>query len=88
MLNDYKYVAEIPSKGNHAGNKARDDVNHILNEMIGESIGAYEGAKRFDNFIDKFNYILNINIIKCMWNFICAKKHKLIMQYPFYCNLE
>lgn len=86
MLNDYKYVAEIPSAGNHAGNKARDDVNHILNEMIGESIGAYEGAKRFDNFIDKIKYILNISTIRCMWTFFYAKKHKLIMQYPFYCN--
>ncbi|WP_303841082.1 hypothetical protein [Selenomonas ruminantium] len=86
MLNDYKYVAEIPAAGNHAGNKARDDVDRILSEVIGESIETYEEAIGFDCFIDKIKYILSMDNIRCMWRIFSCKNQNLIMQYPFYCN--
>ena len=85
MVNSCYYIAEIPTKDNHAGNKARDDINTILSEKKIEEIGSYE-YREFRNWIEKILYLFNPKIIVKLIKLFSIKNKKIIIQYPFYCN--
>ena len=57
----FYYIAERLSQGNHAGNKARRDVETILVKSWGTSIGKYIPMK-FNSVIDKIKYVLSPSI--------------------------
>lgn len=85
MLKDYLYISEKPAKGNHAGNKARDDIDNILADIVARKAGFYE-CKNFKGLLDKIAYILNPENIKNIVQISFLKDKRIIMQYPFYCD--
>ena len=85
MQKDYFYISEKPAKGNHAGNKARDDIDSILAAVVKRKAGLYV-CKNFQGLSDKIAYILKPNNIINIINLSSLKNRKLIMQYPFYCD--
>ncbi len=85
VLKEIHFIRELPAPGNHAGNKARMDVNQIMVEEFGPSEFGYK-EKTFSNIIEKMKYILNPFILHELYNLYRITDNRLFMQYPFYAN--
>lgn len=85
MKKDYCYISEKPAKGNHAGNKAREDIDEILAEVVGVKVAFYE-CRNFKGVMDKVSYILNPMNIGNIYKINALKGLRIIIQYPFYCD--
>ena len=85
MNSSISYVGEQPVKNNHAGNKARVDVDAILREKYGEP---YENLEEivFNSFGQKAMYLLNPTNLNQIFRIQQMRSQKIIMQYPFYFN--
>jgi hypothetical protein len=85
MVHKITYIGEKPAPNNHAGNKARVDVDAILREKYGEP---YENLEEivFTGLGQKVGYVLNPSNLKQIFRIQRMHSQKLIMQYPFYFN--
>lgn len=85
MIQNITYIGEKPAPNNHAGNKARVDVDTILRDKYGEP---YENLEEivFNGFGQKIGYLLNISNLKQIFRIQRMHSQKVIMQYPFYFN--
>ena len=85
MLKEITFIGEKPAANNHAGNKARVDVDTVLREKYGEP---YENLEEivFTSFGQKVMYLLNPVNLKQIWSIWQLHSQKVIMQYPFYFN--
>ena len=79
------YIGERPAVNNHAGNKARMDVNAVLQEMFGIPI-AIEEEIVFSSFVQKVKFVLNISNLKEIWHILQMQSKNVVLQYPFYFN--
>lgn len=83
MRNEVYYISEKPTQNNHAGNKARVDIDNILEH------GKFIRYEIFNQFLEnsKFKRILKILSYKNL-NKLCninnLNNKLLILQYPFY----
>lgn len=83
MKNTIYYISEKPIQANHAGNKARIDIDSVLEacEFIkyatfNQIIVKYK--------VEKLLYILQVGYLKKLFKIIKLRDKFLIMQYPFY----
>jgi len=85
MVQKITYIGEKPAPNNHAGNKARVDVDAILREKYGEP---YENLEEivFSNLGQKVGYLLDPSNLKQIFRIRQMRSQKVIMQYPFYFN--
>ena len=85
MVHKITYIGEKPAPNNHAGNKARVDVDAILREKYGEP---YENLEEivFTGLGQKVGYVLDPSNLKQIFRIQRMHSQKLIMQYPFYFN--
>lgn len=81
----FSYIGEKPIDSNHAGNKARLDMDTIFGEKYGDCVLNINQAT-YRNILEKVQWIFNINNIKLTSKMIMIKNKKLIIQYPFYFN--
>ena len=79
------YIGERPAANNHAGNKARLDINTVLQETYGTPIEVQEEIV-FSSFIQKVKFVLNISNLKAIWHISQMQSKNIILQYPFYFN--
>lgn len=79
------FVGEKLDIDNHAGSKARIDINIILNKLKYNLIENIDD-KRFKNKLKKLLFVLKISNLKKMYNLFMVKEKILIMQYPVYFN--
>ena len=79
------FIGEKLEVDNHAGSKARIDVNNILNKLEYNLIENVEN-KRFNFKIKKVFFILKPSNLKKLYKIIILRKKFLIIQYPFYFN--
>lgn len=79
------YVGEKPLAGNHAGNKARIDIDFILEGKYGQSI-VNICQDKYTCFLEKVRWILNLDNIQMLLKIIAPKDKNIILQYPFYFN--
>lgn len=79
------YIGEKPAANNHAGNKARMDVNTILRDTYGMPVEVEEEIV-FSSFIQKVKFVLNISNLKTIWRISQLQSKIIILQYPFYFN--
>ena len=79
------FIDFIPMRGNHAGNKARIDIDDVCRNMHLQCIEKIEEEK-FVSVFDKIKYIITpANIYKML--FLMMKKGDVtLLQYPFYFN--
>ena len=79
------YMGETPVFDNHAGNKARLDVDAILREKYGDP---YENLEQiiFTSFGQKVMYMLKSSNLKKIWKVWQMHSQKVIMQYPLHFN--
>ena len=85
MIQKITYIGEKPAPNNHAGNKARVDVDAILRDNYGEP---YENLEEivFSNLGQKIGYVLDPSNLMQIWRIRQMRSQKVIMQYPFYFN--
>ena len=85
MVHKITYIGEKPAPNNHAGNKARVDVDAILREKYGDP---YENLEEivFTGLGQKVGYVLDPSNLKQIFRIQRMHSQKLIMQYPFYFN--
>ncbi len=85
MVQKITYIGEKPAPNNHAGNKARVDVDDIFRKKYGEP---YENLEEivFTGFGQKFGYVLDPPHLKQIFRIRQMRSQKLFMQYPFYFN--
>lgn len=85
MVHKITYIGEKPAPNNHAGNKARVDVDSILREKYGEP---YENLEEivFAGLGQKVGYVLDPSNLKQIFRIQRMHSQKVIMQYPFYFN--
>ncbi len=85
MIHNITYIGEKPAPNNHAGNKARVDIDDIFREKYGEP---YENLVEivFSNLGQKIGYVLNPSHLKQIFRIRQMRSQKLFMQYPFYFN--
>lgn len=79
------YIGEKPIASNHAGNKARLDIDLILEQKFGKSLLNINQISYKDIF-EKIKWILNLKNIKLLIKLSSIKNKKIILQYPFYFN--
>ena len=79
------YIGERPAANNHAGNKARMDINTVLQETYGTPIEVQEEIV-FSNFIQKVKFVLTISNLKAIWHISQMQSKNIILQYPFFFN--
>lgn len=85
MVQKITYIGEKPAPNNHAGNKARVDVDAILREKYGEP---YENLEEivFTGLGQKVGYVLDPSNLKQIFRIQRMHSQKVIMQYPLYFN--
>lgn len=75
------YINEQAVHMNHAGNKARADVDMIFSEILDKSNVGYS-AKKFHNIFEKILYVLSNQ--KMLKKLFFIKGKKLLLQYPLF----
>ena len=83
MVKGITFIGECQASVNHAGNKARADVDVILREKYGFP---YEtlGETIFTGFLDRIKYLLKFSALQQIRRIRQLHSQKVIMQYPFY----
>lgn len=79
------FIGEKLEVDNHAGSKARTDINNILNKLKYNLIENIEN-KRFNLKIKKIFFLLKLSNLNKLYKIITLRKKFLIIQYPFYFN--
>lgn len=79
------FVRELGATGNHAGNKARQDVDAVFLDMLDKPVFSYR-EHRFKGVFDKVSYLLNLETLQHFYQLAQIKGQKICVQYPFYCN--
>lgn len=77
------YISEKPFQSNHAGSKARIDIDSILEQ---NKFNSYETFNQFivSSKLKKCFKIISFNYLKKIWKLNCLQNKMLILQYPFY----
>lgn len=78
-----RYIGEKPTSNNHAGNKARVDVENILAQRYGEPIARYEEAKLV-NVFERIAYYGSMRFIPKLYSLYAAKGFDILIQHPQY----
>lgn len=81
--NQIYYIAEKPLAENHAGNKARLDIDRML-ERKGYSPLEYFEFVTFPSFAKKLMYRASPRYLKKIGKLCRTKGEKIILQYPFF----
>ena len=82
-MNEIYYISEKPIKNNHAGNKARVDLDNILGTTnLIKYITFNQIAVNYK--VKKLFYILQIGYLKKLFKLTKIMNRFLIIQYPFY----
>lgn len=84
-MGNFTYIGEKPIDSNHAGNKARMDLDTILEEKYGRCIFNINQTI-YRNILEKIQWMLNLDNIKLILTIASMKRKNLIIQYPFYFN--
>lgn len=79
------YVGEKPLNNNHAGNKARMDIDRILRDRYHEPYVDLV-AKELKSIKEKVKFLLSINNIMLLLKIKLMNNKTLILQYPNYYN--
>lgn len=85
VLKQVIFIGENTGKGNHAGNKARKDINDICEELFGSPYVSYR-QRSFHSFTEKIVYVLAPAHLIDFFRMFCLRDRIIVMQYPFYCN--
>lgn len=80
------YIGEKPLASNHAGNKARIDIDSVLEQKYGKCILNIDQIS-YKNILEKIKWTINIDNIKMLLKIRLIKNKIIILQYPFYFNL-
>ena len=80
-----KYIGETPAEGNHAGNKARRDVDAIFARRGYELIENVVET-RFDSTLEKMSYVLRAATWKKILRLRSIKDQLVLAQFPIYGN--
>lgn len=83
MKNTIYYISEKPIQANHAGNKARIDIDSVL-EACGFIKYVTFNQITVKNKVEKLLYILQVGYLKKLFKLIKLRDKFLIIQYPFY----
>ena len=86
MLKHLIFVGERPIKNNHAGNKARLDIDSILSIRYGKPIVNFDQIE-FKTFWQKISYIFDVDTLKCILKCLNVKNKYVILQIPSYFNI-
>lgn len=81
----FAYIGEKPIYSNHAGNKARLDIDRILEDNYGSCLLNIDQVT-YRNILEKLQWILNINNIALMLKLASLQQKNLVIQYPYYFN--
>lgn len=79
------FVGETPLDANHAGNKARTDIDIVLNNRYGKSIENVV-ALELNGWTNKLGYVCCKHTLKQLLNLYRIKDKIVVLQYPFYHN--
>ena len=82
-VNQIYYIAEKPLAENHAGNKARLDIDRML-ERKGFSPLEYFEFLVFPSFAKKLMYRASPRYLKKLGKLCSTKGEKIVLQYPFF----
>ena len=85
MTKKITFMGVKPPAHNHAGNKARADVDKLLRQAYGEPYENLEEIE-FTGFGQKVRYLLDFSHLKQIWRISQMRSENVIMQYPFYFN--
>ena len=85
MNNNIYYLAEKPWKSNHAGNKARFDVDEVLKNRNYTPFLCMEDHV-FLNLKEKIRFVISPEFLNRIRSLCAFKSKKLIMQYPIYAD--
>ncbi len=80
-----KYIGETPAAGNHAGNKARRDVDAIFARRGYELLETVIET-RFESTLDKVGYVLRASTWKEILKLRSVKAQLVFAQFPVYGN--
>ena len=84
VKNKVFYIKFLPPKHNHAGNKARDDINNIcerLGFICDECLEEYPGYK-----IGKVKEFFSLSTVRKVFSIMKKTNEIRLLQYPFYFN--
>lgn len=82
---DICYIEFSPLKANHAGNKAREDINYICKKNNIKCImSIFE--KTSPSLFSKIHNNLSIDTVRVINQLRKIKNQQIILQYPFYIN--
>lgn len=81
-MKDIVYISETTINANHAGNKARADIEKIFEAEFGYSEYGYK-YRVFKNLSAKIRYVLDIGIQRQLLRLFRLQGKKLFIQYPF-----
>lgn len=84
-MSKFTYIGEKPIASNHAGNKARLDIDLILEQKYGKSLLNINQIS-YKDILEKIKWVLSLKNIKLLIELSSIKKQKMILQYPFYFN--
>lgn len=86
MGESYSYIKERSNIGNHAGSKARQDIDVIFNQMVRDVAFSYS-EHHFSSVFEKICYVLSPYTISKFIKLLQVKDKRLFIQYPFYSNV-
>jgi len=79
------FIEFLPPKGNHAGNKARVDINNICRDINLKCVEKIE-EEIFFTVINKIKYMMSPKNIYKILSIVTRRTDVTILQYPFYFN--
>lgn len=85
MIRCMHYIGEKPLASNHAGNKARIDIDSVLEQKCGKCILNINQIA-YKNIFEKIKWVFNISNAKLLLKIWSIKNKIIILQYPFYFN--
>lgn len=80
------YLGENPAKENHAGNKARLDIDNILFSRYGKPFLGLNTTK-FNSIFDKILYLASPSTWNLCYRLLRKYDSNILIQYPFYYNM-
>lgn len=78
-----KYIGEGNCSGNHAGNKARSDINTIMEKHYGKALLNFNHYK-FESKFQKIKFMLSRDMLCTLGSAITLSNNIAVLQYPFY----
>jgi len=84
-MRKFTYIGEKPIDSNHAGNKARVDVDKVLENRYSNPVKNLTSTE-FKTLFEKLEYVLRMKNWKEILTLMTTKNKKFFIQYPVYYN--